>query len=611
MIIINSKHIIFKNVTMSLYIFFKENGIDCILSENINTDPNCDDVYIFVGINKLIKEYPKKYIIYQFEQADSFYYSDSGETEYNYFFNENYLNVLKGAYQVWDYSKSNITWLKNKLGVENIHYVPICFVHNMNKNIKAEKDIDILFYGSLNKKRKTILNRLEEVAKSNGLNLVIQNNDCWDEDLDKLIARAKIVLNIHFYENATLELHRLSQLLSNKCFVMCEASKDKELIHKYKGGMEFAQHSDVASRCLYWLGQSTEERTNIANKGHGIFKTEKYENYIPNEILSIKSTKEKIEIKQAEDTEQNNDELDVVSNKKTQHNEQKKKNRRKKKNTNEGINWYIPCDLDEAQTQVDNINNNFILKLPQIEDEDLPYVSIITPTRNRRKMFNIAIKNYSEFIYPREKLEWIIVDDGHEDISDLLIPYRKENVKYIKIDGYKEEAMAIGKKRNTCVENCTHNHIISMDDDDYYPPESILSRVKIFAKYPNKKCVGCNEIGCYDLFGEKSYLASDGYKYFSEASLSFKKEFWEERPFFDNDRKAEGKYFLQYREQDMVNAPFQFVIIALNHKTNTSAQFRNRDMNVENDQLQSNSNDLYQLFTFETKVFLDDLKRIL
>jgi len=274
---------------------------------------------------------------------------------------------------------------------------------------------------------------------------------------------------------------------------------------------------------------------------------------------------------------------------------------------------YIPQDMDEAETQLDNINNNFILKLMQIEDKDLPYISIITPTRNRRKLFNLAIKNYSEFIYPRNKLEWIIIDDGDEDVSDLLIPYRKENVKYIKIDGYKKEPMTIGKKRNMCVENCTHDYIITMDDDDYYPPESILSRVKILIKYPEKKCVGCNEIGCYDLFGEKSYLASDGYKYFSEASMAFTREFWEERQFYDDDRKAEGKYFTQYREKDMINAPFQFVIIALNHKTNTSAQFRIRDENTneENNQLQTNSNDLYKLFTEETQHFLEALKRII
>ena len=35
-----------------------------------------------------------------------------------------------------------------------------------------------------------------------------------------------------------------------------------------------------------------------------------------------------------------------------------------------------------------------ILKLPNISDEDLPYVSIITPTRNRRFIFELTIHQF-------------------------------------------------------------------------------------------------------------------------------------------------------------------------------------------------------------------------
>ena len=35
----------------------------------------------------------------------------------------------------------------------------------------------------------------------------------------------------------------------------------------------------------------------------------------------------------------------------------------------------------------------------------------------------------------------------------------------------------MGMKRNICVEHADHDIIVHMDDDDYYPPESIYSRV--------------------------------------------------------------------------------------------------------------------------------------
>jgi len=45
------------------------------------------------------------------------------------------------------------------------------------------------------------------------------------------------------------------------------------------------------------------------------------------------------------------------------------------------------------------INDEYVLKLPNIDDNDLPCVSIITPTYERRKLIYMAIRNFNEFIY--------------------------------------------------------------------------------------------------------------------------------------------------------------------------------------------------------------------
>lgn len=558
MIILNSKHIIFKNTTLSLYIHLRELGIKCILLDKI--DSNSNDLHIFIGINKIIKNYPKNYIIYQFEQTDSYYYNDKNEKEYNYFFDQDYYKILENAYQVWDYSPKNIDWLTKNLNLKNILYVPICFCHILKKKMKVENDIDILFFGSLNPKRKKILNLL----KNKNIKLIIQNNNCWDEDLDLLIKRSKIIINIHFYENATLEMHRLSYLLTNQCFIISEKTKEQELIHKYSRGIIFCEYDMLVNKCLEWLNKDQAERDIISSTGYKIFKNEKYENYLNKEIYNYP------------------------------------KEENKKKKNKHLINWYIPNDVLNAETVKDEIQNNYILKLPQIPDNELPPVSIITPTGNRRKLFCIAIKNYFDFIYPKNKLEWVIVDDGNEDLSDILT--FSKNIKYIKLDI--SERLPMGKKRNLCVENCKHDFIICMDDDDYYPPESIIARVKTLLKYPNAGCVGCNAIGCYDIFNKKSYLATDGEKYFSEASMGFKKSFWENRKFCDEDKYGENKYFLQYRESEMVNLPFQFIIIAINHNNNITNKIRNGINTVNNS---TEYTDLYQMFDFETQIFFNDL----
>ena len=156
MIYINSKHIIFKTITQSIFIFLREKGYNCCIIDhqdylNFRNKDDIDNLYIFIGLNKLILDYPKRYIIYQFEQTDSYFYNDKNEKEYNYFFTEEYFNILKNAIQVWDYSLKNINWLKSNLNLNNIIYVPICYCHllkipftNQNKTIDIYQQLTIL-----------------------------------------------------------------------------------------------------------------------------------------------------------------------------------------------------------------------------------------------------------------------------------------------------------------------------------------------------------------------------------------------------------------------------------------------------------------------------------
>ena len=101
-----------------------------------------------------------------------------------------------------------------------------------------------------------------------------------------------------------------------------------------------------------------------------------------------------------------------------------------------------------------------------------PFVSICTPTFNRRPFIPYMIKCFEQQTYPKDRIEWIIIDDGTDPIKDLVanIP----QVKYY----YYQEKMLLGKKRNLMHKKCSGDIIIYMDDDDYYPPERISHAVK-------------------------------------------------------------------------------------------------------------------------------------
>jgi hypothetical protein len=107
-------------------------------------------------------------------------------------FNLEQLAKLK-SYQVWDYSLRNIDFLK-KNGVQNLHYVPIGYSKSLtHPPLNTQKDIDVLFYGYINDRRQYILDQIKPFAK------VVATQGTYGAQLFELIARAKIVLNLHFY----------------------------------------------------------------------------------------------------------------------------------------------------------------------------------------------------------------------------------------------------------------------------------------------------------------------------------------------------------------------------------------------------------------------------
>ena len=52
--------------------------------------------------------------------------------------------------------------------------------------------------------------------------------------------------------------------------------------------------------------------------------------------------------------------------------------------------------------------------------DDKPFVSICTPTFNRRPFIEYLIKCFKHQDYPKEKMEWIILDDGTDKIEDMV-----------------------------------------------------------------------------------------------------------------------------------------------------------------------------------------------
>ena len=205
-------------------------------------------------------------------------------------------------------------------------------------------------------------------------------------------------------------------------------------------------------------------------------------------------------------------------------------------------------------------------RLPK--EDTLPPVSVLTITKDRRPFIPLAKYCFLAQAYPEDKLEWVIVDDGTDQIKDLVSDL--PNVTYVLCD----RPMTIGEKRNLAVERAKHDVLVMLDDDDVYPNNSVVSRVAMMLAEPKKDCCFCTTIPCYDIHETKSFMNVPPMtlpmaERVSEATLCFTRAFWEERAFAEV-QIAEGNAFVRGREQRCREMSPQDVIVSLTHKKTTS-----------------------------------------
>jgi glycosyltransferase involved in cell wall biosynthesis len=194
----------------------------------------------------------------------------------------------------------------------------------------------------------------------------------------------------------------------------------------------------------------------------------------------------------------------------------------------------------------------------------LPFVSLCTPTFNRRPFIPFMIKCFEHQTYPKDRIEWIIIDDGTDPIEDLIkdIP----QVKYF----YYNEKMLLGKKRNFMHTKCSGDIIIYMDDDDYYPPERISHAVETLQKNPQFLMAGSSEMHIY--FDSKNTVYQCGpYKQYhaTAATFAFRKELLSQTNYDDNLALAEEHKFTKGYSIPLIQLDSLKTILVVSHKHNS------------------------------------------
>ena len=196
----------------------------------------------------------------------------------------------------------------------------------------------------------------------------------------------------------------------------------------------------------------------------------------------------------------------------------------------------------------------------------LPFVSVCTPTFNRRPFIQNMFRCFLNQNYPKDRIEWIIVDDGTDKVKDLIDKSGIPQIKYFALP----EKLPLGAKRNFMHKQTKGSIIVYMDDDDYYPPERISHAVERLQGDKNALCAGASEIYIY-FKGLKRMVQCGPYNpnHATAGTFAFKAELLKETCYEDHAALAEERAFLKGYTVPFVQLDPLKTILVFSHEHNT------------------------------------------
>jgi hypothetical protein len=219
-----------------------------------------------------------------------------------------------------------------------------------------------------------------------------------------------------------------------------------------------------------------------------------------------------------------------------------------------------------------------VQSLPPKPSSPLPIVAVLTLTHNRSKWWQNMAENILRSTYPKEKIVWVVVDDSkaEERVDRQMQQFQSAHPSFKVLYRSLPQKRSIGEKRNMAIETAIGTGatlFLNMDDDDYYPPTSIIARVSWLQKYGAAYCA------TLPMYDARKYVSAMNVppltlkpeERVSEASLIFTKTFWEEKRFLSIS-VAEGESFLAGRINQTIEIPPEGVIVAIQHSGNATSR---------------------------------------
>lgn len=222
--------------------------------------------------------------------------------------------------------------------------------------------------------------------------------------------------------------------------------------------------------------------------------------------------------------------------------------------------------------------------------EEWPKVSILTPLYNRNKWLPMMLANINNFDYPKEKLEWYILDsqDGDEDVRLIPDEFTKKNIQDlihpVKLRyEYIDRKFTIAEKRTYLSKNMTHPWFANMDSDDIYIDCYLKYSIKLCKKNKVGLCGSPQMIFIYPHLDYRiTAIECQAKRQMHEATMVGTKKYLRSMNYYTkNDEKGEGASLVDGNEANVVKSECALQMICVCHNTNTCGKDAFEDVNIQ------------------------------
>jgi glycosyltransferase involved in cell wall biosynthesis len=199
-----------------------------------------------------------------------------------------------------------------------------------------------------------------------------------------------------------------------------------------------------------------------------------------------------------------------------------------------------------------------------------PFVSVLTPTYNRRKFIPTTIACFKAQDYPKDRMEWIILDDGTDKVGDLFAASGLTNVRYVEMpEGTK---LPIGAKRNRMNEMAKGEIVVCWDDGDYYPPERVKKAVYKLRSVPGRKVEVVGSSLLYLYFTDRDEIWTIGpyaQNHCTNGTMAYWRSYFGPNRYDDTAEKSEERKFMQDWKTPVLQLKSEETMLVICHAHNT------------------------------------------